>query len=381
MNTPTKKIAIIGAGIVGSSIAFHLAQRGANVTVIDAGTPGEERAMASQPATYVSFAWMNARDKDPRHYHHLNRRSLDMWARFVQRLGTSQSATWGGELRWASTEEGARELAERVGTLQAWGYPIRLLDAEGMKAMEPRLTPGIVTAASYTDGDGHADTGAVMGACVNQLADWGADLRFDTRVMGLTRAGSRIAAVATDKGEVPCDAVVLAGGADTAHLAAMAGLDVPVYHTYGCSILTDPVPPVFETAAVVHSPRDCPPQTNIRQLPNGCVMLHGGAHGRVYDGGSLGRTDVEVQRVVDAVARFVPAIAGVPIREVRRGRRPIPKDGHPILGFSERAPNLYLSVTHSGVTLAPIIGECAAIEILDGARIDFLSPYRLERFG
>ena len=381
MNTPTKKIAIIGAGIVGSSIAFHLAQRGANVTVIDAGTPGEQRAMASQPATYVSFAWMNARDKDPRHYHHLNRRSLDMWARFVQRLGISQSATWGGELRWASTEEGARELVERVGTLQAWGYPIRLLDAEEMKAMEPRLTPGIVTAVSYTDGDGHADTGAVVGACVNQLADWGADLRFDTRVVGLTRAGSRIAAVATDKGEVLCDAVVLAGGADTAHLAAMAGLDVPVYHTYGCSILTDPVSPVFETAAVVHSPRDCPPQTNIRQLPNGCVMLHGGAHGRVYDSGSLGRTDVEVQRVVDVVVRFVPAIAGVPIREVRRGRRPIPKDGHPILGFSERVPNLYLSVTHSGVTLAPIIGECAAIEILDGARIDFLSPYRLERFG
>ena len=377
----TSPIAVIGAGIVGSSIAFHLAQRGANVSVIDAGTPGEQRATAIQPATYVSFAWMNARDKNPRHYHLFNRWSLDMWARFVQRLGISQSATWGGELRWASTEEGAKELAERVGTLQAWGYPIRLLDGEAMKAMEPGLTPGVVTAASYADGDGHADTGTVVGACVKRLAEWGADLRFDTRVVGLAKSGSRIAVVATDQGEVPCDAVVLAGGADTAHLAAMAGLDVPMYHTYGCTILTDPVPPIFETAAVVHSPRDSPPQTNIRQLPNGAVMLHGGAHGRVYDSGSLGRTDGEVQRVVDAVARFLPAVEGVPIREVRRGRRPIPKDGHPILGFSERVPNLYLSVTHSGVTLAPLIGECAAIEILDDARIDFLTPYRLARFG
>ena len=54
-----------------------------------------------------------------------------------------------------------------------------------------------------------------------------------------------------------------------------------------------------------------------------------GAHGRVYDGGSLGQSDEEVQRVVDAVARFLPAIEGVPVREVRRGRLPIPKDGPP----------------------------------------------------
>ena len=84
---------------------------------------------------------------------------------------------------------------------------------------------------------------------------------------------------------------------------------------------------------------------------------------------------------MDAVARFLPVVEGVPIREVRRGRRPIPKDGHPILGFTEKIPNLYLSVMHSGVTLAPLIGECAAIEILDGVRVGFLERYRLERFG
>ncbi len=364
-------IAVIGGGIVGVSIACHLAQRGAQVTLIDAG---------DQSATDVSFAWMNARDKNPRHYHLFNRRSLDMWARFVQKLGIPHSATWGGELRWASTDAGARELVARAGVLQAWGYPIRVLNAEAVNALEPRLNPGVVTAASYTDVDGHADTGAVVQAGVKRLRAWGADILFQTRVVDLARSGSRISAVVTDRGEIPCDAAVVAGGADTGHLAALVGLAVPMYHTFGCTILTAPVSPVFETAAVVHSPRDCPPQTNVRQLPNGSVMLHGGAHGRVYDGGSLGRSDEDVQRVVDAGARFLPAIEGVPVHEVRRGRRPIPKDGHPILGFSQRVPNLYLAVTHSGVTLAPLIGACAAIEILDGARIDFLARYRLERF-
>jgi glycine/D-amino acid oxidase-like deaminating enzyme len=374
MNAKTQHIAIVGAGIVGSSIAFHLARRGAKITLIDAGEPGKS-------TTSVSFAWMNARDKDPRHYHDLNRQSLDMWSRFVRRLDVVESVTWGGELRWAATEEGAREIFERVGVLQSWGYPIRLLNGEGLQLLEPRLNPGSVAVASYTDVDGHVDTGAVVSACVEKVKQLGSDIRNHTRVVGLSRSGGQIVGVVTDREEIACDAVVLAGGPDTAELAAMVDLNVPMYHTFGCTVLTEPIPYVFENVSVVHSPRDCPPQTNFRQLPNGSMMLHGGAHGRVFDGGSLGQTEDEVQQVVDAVARFLPVVEGVPIREVRRGRRPIPKDGHPILGFTEKIPNLYLSVMHSGVTLAPLIGECAAIEILDGVRVGFLERYRLERFG
>lgn len=60
--------------------------------------------------------------------------------------------------------------------------------------------------------------------------------------------------------------------------------------------------------------------------------------------------------------------------------RPVPPDGHPVLGFARDVSNVYIVFTHSGVSLAPLIGEFAAIEILDGARIEALEPYRLERF-
>jgi glycine/D-amino acid oxidase-like deaminating enzyme len=76
----------------------------------------------------------------------------------------------------------------------------------------------------------------------------------------------------------------------------------------------------------------------------------------------------------------LPALKGVKIKEVRRGRRPIPRDGESIVGFSPTVSNLYLATTHSGVTLTPIIGEFAALEIAEGARIDLLQPFRLERF-
>ena len=59
----------------------------------------------------------------------------------------------------------------------------------------------------------------------------------------------------------------------------------------------------------------------------------------------------------------------------------MPLDGYPVLGLSQAVPNVYLAVTHSGVTLAPLVGEYAAIEILDGVSVDLLAPYRVERFG
>jgi len=127
-NSPTPSqphIVVIGSGILGAAIAFNLSQRGAQVTVIDSGQPG-------QRATRVSFAWLNAYSKNPFHYHDINRRSLEMWRRFAARLEAQQSVTkiditWGGELRWAVTQAGADKLIARAKQLQTWGYPTRLL--------------------------------------------------------------------------------------------------------------------------------------------------------------------------------------------------------------------------------------------------------------
>ena len=133
-------IAVVGAGIVGASIAFHLALRGARVTLIDSAAPGSG-------ASAVSFAWLNARDKTPRHYHALNRRPPDLWDRFARRLDADLGLSWGGEWRWAVTVEGGDQIAHRVHELQSWGYPIQLLDDDALAVLEPGLTPGAVTAA------------------------------------------------------------------------------------------------------------------------------------------------------------------------------------------------------------------------------------------
>lgn len=372
-----KKVVVIGAGIVGASIAFRLAQRGATVTVVDAGEPG-------RGASVVSFAWINARDKNPRAYHDLNRRSLDMWDRFARELGEEVGLVWGGELRWAATAAGAESLAERVRMLQSWGYRIRLLDEEQVHRLEPGLVTGPVAAASYSTADGHVNPVRAIHVCLQQVTARGGEIRANTAVTGFELAtadsgGREVVRVNTAEGDLAADAVVLAAGPDTPDVAALAGIEIPMRITFGASLITEPVAPLFEQVAVVQTASDQEPQVSFRQFSNGSVMIHGG--GGATESGSIGRSEAEVKQLLAAAGQFVPALEGVTLREVRRGRRPIPQDGHPVLGFTVAIPNVYLATMHSGVTLAPLVGEFATLEILDGVRVDLLQPYRLERFA
>ncbi|WP_179137876.1 NAD(P)/FAD-dependent oxidoreductase [Candidatus Entotheonella palauensis] len=370
-------VVVVGAGILGASIAFHLTLRGAQVTMAEAGEPG-------QGASRVSFAWLNSYDKNPFPYHDLNRRSMEMWERFKRRLGADIDLVWGGELRWSVTPEGAAALAARAQVLQAWGYPARMMDATDIRQLEPDLAIGEMTAASYTDIDGHVNTGDVIRACISAAEARGAELRTQAPVTGiqLSQMGtgtSRVEGITIGEQTIPCDAAVLAGGPDMSALAGLAGVDLPLYHTFGATILTEPIAPLFKHIAVLHPAHDRPPTVNFRQFSDGVVMIGATARNNQQDG-DRARTDSDVAQIMEEAAAILPALQGVRVQEVRQGRRPIPQDGVSIIGFSDTVPNLYLATTHSGVTLAPIIGEFAAMEIVDGAAIDLLQPFRLARF-
>lgn len=369
-------VVVVGAGILGASIAYHLTLHGVRVTLVDAGQPGEG-------ATRVAFAWLNAYGKTPFAYHDLNRRSIDMWAGFAHRLGVD--VTWGGEFRWAVTDAGAAALAAQAEVLRAWGYPTRILDAGEVRQLEPDLQFDAFTAASYTYSDGHVDTAAVMRACLTAACGRGATLRVGAAVTSVaidrSRPGAaRAEGVQIGADTVPCDVVVLAGGADMPALAAMAGIQVPHYHTFGATLLLQPIPPLFKNIALLHSPRERQPLINVRQLPNGAVMVQSGARDNTQEG-DRGATDAEAAQIAADAGAVLPALQGVAIAEVRRGRRPIPKDGRSILGFAPEVANVYVASTHSGVTLMPLVGAFAAIEIAHGARVEVLAPFRPQRFA
>lgn len=372
-NSAKLRVVVVGAGIVGASIAYHLSRRDVSLTLIDQGQPGHG-------ASGHSFAWINAGAKSPASYHDFNRRSLEMWDRFAGRLGVDVGLRWGGKLSWESTPEGAVKLEERVGQLQAWGYPSRLIDAKELCALEPGLSPGPVTAAEFSEIEGHVEPQRVVEACLRRIADEGRLIQTGVTVnrLSLGPGDSLVRSVETSRGDLACDVLVLAAGVNTTALAALAGVHVPQQESPGVVIRTDPRPPMLGSVPVVYAPAVDAGHSEIhlRQTSDGALMIGEGTQHSIRQDDSQAHADDLLAQAI----HYLPALAGAKAIPVPVGYRPMPLDGYPVLGFSPAAPNIYIALTHSGVTLAPLIGELAAIEIVDGATVAALADYRPERF-
>ena len=371
---PSRKlpsVTVVGAGIVGAALAYTLSRRGVAVTVIDKGRPGGG-------ATSHSFAWINATAKHPVSYHNFNRRSLGMWERFAKGLGVDVGLRWGGQMEWAATAEGAAELESRAAQLQAWGYPCRILDGAQAAQLEPALSLGNVTAAIYCESDGMVEPTLAAEACIRAAAKHGATVKLETEVTSI-EADSSIARVVAGGESVESDVVVLAGGLDNTPLAAMAGITIPQQDSPGVVIRTNPIgQPLLANVSVIYAPPLEPgrPEIHLRQCLDGSAMIGEGSQE------SLARDDSQshADELLARAAQYVPALKGASAVPVPVGYRPMPLDGFPVLGYSPKAPNVYLALTHSGVTLAPLMAQLATMEIADGADVDLLSDYRPSRF-
>lgn len=371
-----RHVVVVGAGIIGASIALQLTRRSVSVTVLDRNEPGSGTGSHS-------FAWINATGKSPETYHAFNRRSVEMWDRFARGLDADVGLTWGGYLQWESTAEGAAVLRYRTAELLSWGYPCRMIGEQEIHKLEPGIVTGPVLAAAVNEIDGHVDAQKVVDACLLRATEDGASVRRNSPATGFgtvvnSNGETIVQAVQTDQGEIACDAVVFSAGVETTDLAAMAGILMPQEYSPGVVVRTDPQPPLLKTVAVFYAPQIDPGHSEIhlRQMADGVVQIGEGTQE------SLSRDDSQ-SHANDLLARatkYLPALSGAKVFPVPVGLRPMPRDGFPAIGFSDSAPNVYIALMHSGITLAPLTAELAAMEIVDGARVEALGPYRPDRF-
>ena len=379
MNSGEKiHVVVVGVGIIGASIAYFLSRRNnVNVTVLEKSEPG-------LGASGHSFAWLNSFGKDPVGYHNLNCRSMDVWHRFAHGLDRDIGFHCGGQLRWENTDEGARVLRERVKQLQVWGYTCRIMTATEMHQLEPGLLPGTVKAASLSQADGCVEPLKVIEACLEKARERGAVVQTQAPVTGMSvekgsNTSRRVKVVRTPSGEIYCDIVVLAGGVRTTQLAAMVGVHIPQQESPGVVVRTTPCPPLLRSVSVIHAPRIdvCRQDVHLRQASDGTLMIGQGTQE------SLNRDDSQehADELLARAKHYLPSIADASAVPVPVGYRPMPIDGFPVLGFVPSVPNLYIALMHSGVTLAPLVGELATLEIADGVRVEMLNPYRPLRFG
>ena len=367
------RIVVVGAGIVGASIAYHLSRRkDVAVTVLERDEP-------CAGASGHSFAWLNSFGKDPVSYHHFNRRSIDIWDRFARRLDGDLDLHWGGELRWEYTPERAGALRQRIKQLQVWGYPIRIIPSDELRELEPGLSPGPVMTASFSEIDGRVDPLKVIEACLQRACEAGSTVHTHTPAdkLCLDNRGS-IEAVSTPNGEIGCDVVVLANGTATTELAATAGVHIPQQYSPGVVVRTDPQPPILKNVSVLHLPPidEDRHEIHLRQSADGTLAIGQGSQESVDRDDSQEHADDLLSRAV----HYLPDLAGARAIPTPMGFRPMPIDELPVIGFCDAAPNLYIALMHSGVTLAPLVGELTTVEIVDGACVEMLAPYRPERF-
>ena len=374
-----QNVTVIGAGILGAAIAWRLARRGVHVSLIDKDQPGHG-------ASSHSFAWINAGAKEPIGYHNLNRRSLEMWPRFAACIGDdgdpdSVGLRWGGKVSWESDPAAAEGLVARVRQLQSWGYPTRLIDADELKRLEPALDVGDVVAAEYSPNEGQVEPQMVVDACLRRIREMSCEIHADTEVHGFERYDDgRIRALATASGSRDVDVVVMAAGTATTRLAALAGVNVPQAESPGVVIRTEPLSSLLNNVPVVYAPAlgDGRREIHLRQCADGRLMIGEG------DQESLAENDTQAHAddLLARASRYLPGLSGAQAVPVPVGWRPMPLDGYPVMGFASEASNLYVALTHSGVTLAPVLSQLAAQEICDGTPPEaVLRPYRPQRFA
>jgi glycine/D-amino acid oxidase-like deaminating enzyme len=250
-----------------------------------------------------------------------------------------------------------------------WGYAVRLLDEAEVRQLLPHVSPGPIGAACHSEPEGAVDPIHAVSVLLDRSRQKGADVRYPCQVTGFDLDAGRVSAVRTNQGVIDADTVVLACGVNSPALAQLAGVSVPLKDAPGILVHITPQRQLFDR--IVQAPG-----VHFRQKLDGRIV----AGGQIVGGAGTAQTpEADELKIFQRLREFLDF--GGAIEQVTLGYRIMPADEYPIIGFSEQCPNLYVAATHSGVTLAPIIGERAAIEILDGAPQPLLAPYRPARFA
>lgn len=358
-----ERILIAGGGIIGANLAYRLARRGAAVTLL-------ERTRPASGATANSFAWINATySKQPWAYFNLNRLGIEAWQQLDRELPGELPLRWGGSVEWYGTRERAAEFRNEIRHHQAWGYPTRVIDEPALRALEPRIEPGNVMLAAHAEIEGSADPVTTTEVLLAKAAGFGARIVHPAEVTGLDERGGRLRAVRTTQGDIEADVLIVACGTDTTRVAAMAGVRVPLKESPGILVHTRPQPRVLERVVLS-------PIAHMKQKPDGRIVTGAGFGGTP----STDASREAAERFLKSAAQVLPAFAASEVEKVTLGWRPLPQDEFPVIGFPPNRRDVYVTVMHSGVTLAPLVARLAAVEILDGVEAEPLAPYRPSRF-
>lgn len=378
--TERAEAVIIGGGVIGASVAFHLAQRGCTKIIIV--ERAHEQGMGSTGRATGGVRAQFATDINIR----MSLYSIDFLARFEEETGHASGYEPRGYLFLATTEAGLALLKKNRERQAALGLKnVELLSPEEIYSVMPELRLDDVMGGSFCQTDGFINPLAVMRGFTARARSLGAEVWLGTEVNGIEMSAGRVTAVSTTRGRIETRTVVCAAGAWAAEVARMAGVELPVAplrRQIACArtkeLLPDGLPMVIDMSNGFHfRPDSSAPRTNLLLAWPDPEERHGF------------KTDYEqnfTDKILERARRRVPAWTEIEVDEARcrAGLYEMTPDHHAIICEAPGAGGLFLvnGFSGHGVMHSPAAGRMVAEMILDG-RSQFMdaTPLGMERFA
>jgi len=392
--TRSTDVLVIGGGIVGAASAYHLARRGASVTLLES-----ERLAFGATGRNLGFVWAHTRRVGPEL--DLVRPLIDELPGLSEELDGDFSLRTNGGLIYFSTEAQAEVMREFVERRNADGVPIQLLDGREARAMAPIL-PETVIGATFCPLDAQIDSAAYVRAFAAAAERHGARILEGTAARAIVRDGNRVTRVLTDSGPITADRIVLAGGAWNVFLAAQLGVDVPIGPMRLQIVQTEPMTP--KTEVILYGPAAVKQYAIFRELStyrpepfeteleerHGLALLESAcqkADGSYLLGIAMDylgfdwRPDLAgVSLVAEGMGAAIPAFKSARFARAWAGVLPMTSDSLPIIDHLPGFDDVVMAGGHIfGNAAGPTTGRLVADLICGGTPVIDPAPFRFDR--
>ncbi len=360
------RVIVVGAGILGLSVAYNLAVRGTEVLVLERKYPGSGLSVRAIGA--VHSQWDNEHDIK------LAMKSRDLLSQLSGELNFNIGFRRGGYLMVATDEEQLKQLEKNASLQHSQGLETIFLPSDEIGTRYPFLDVSSIVGGTFSRGDGIVHPFSLEFGYWSGLDEHGGKMKKSTTVKSLQVEGRRVRAAEADRGVYRADAFVIAAGAGTGEILRSIGLQVPTEIVRHEMLATEPLRFFLKPIIQVN-----PNGMHIAQSLRGEILCQiPRADGQVRKG-----TNSTLEFLEDAASeltRFLPSLRQVKVLRPWAGLVETTRDSEPICGRLSY-DNLWLTFADSGkgIMFAPAIGELMADAVISGASSPELLPYTPDR--
>ena len=378
----TADAVIIGAGVIGASIAFHLTRRGIKPLVIEKSDPAAGSSGACDGLVFMQ-------SKKPGLHLRLALASLKRFSELNEVLGRSIEFKNPGGMCLVENETELAAMRLFVAEQHTSGLDVELIDGDEARRREPCLSEKVI-AATFSALDSQVNPYALTFAFLRAAKSAGARILIGENVRGFEVMGGRIRAVITDNRKIGTPLVINAAGALAAEVGHLAGLEIPIKPRRGQIVVTASIAPLLrhclisaQYVAVKFKPELAAAAGgmgfSLEQADSGNILI---GSTREFVGFDRRTTFDGIRTIASRIAPVIPALKRVPVIRTFGGLRPYTPDGLPILGKVAGLEGFIMAAGHEGdgIALSPITGELIADLIATGRTQFSIEDFRLERF-